>query len=237
VKTCTIAGCPKTHRARGLCVTHYNQRIQQNRHRKTDVPCGWCDKPCRKEPGRANRYEALYCSLRCRDLDHHHRGATCPVPTTHRTHPQYVPPLPVLRRRQPPTQPKQRAPRRFVAGTCHRCGASYLAQEYTDTARYCSLRCSRRMSKHRYRARKRAAYVEDVSPVRIFERDRWRCRLCNKRVHRHRVPPHPLAPVLDHVVPLAAGGTHEAANTQCAHFICNSVKGDRGHSEQLMLIG
>lgn len=236
MNTCAVERCPKPHRARGLCATHYNQRIQQNRHRKTEVACDWCGKPCQKERGRARRYGALFCSLRCRDLNRH-RGASCLVPVTHRAHPDYVPPLPVLWRRQPPAQPKQRAARRFVAGTCYRCGDPYLVEAYCAVVRYCSSRCCRAVSKHRYRARKREAYVEDVSPVRIFERDRWRCRLCNKRVRRDRVPPHPLAPVLDHVLPLAAGGTHEAANTQCAHFICNSVKSDRGHPEQLMLIG
>jgi 5-methylcytosine-specific restriction endonuclease McrA len=31
---------------------------------------------------------------------------------------------------------------------------------------------------------------------------------------------------LDHVVPLAKGGTHEPANTQIAHAVCNSRKND-----------
>jgi 5-methylcytosine-specific restriction endonuclease McrA len=36
-----------------------------------------------------------------------------------------------------------------------------------------------------------------------------------------------MAPTIDHVLALAAGGTHEMANVQAAHFICNSLKGDR----------
>lgn len=63
---------------------------------------------------------------------------------------------------------------------------------------------------------------------KIFERDGWRCQLCRKPVRRTAVVPHPLAPTLDHIVPLAAGGLHEPANVQTAHFICNSVRGAGG---------
>lgn len=49
--------------------------------------------------------------------------------------------------------------------------------------------------------------------------------------------PHPRAAVLDHVIPLARGGTHEPANVRTACFLCNSIKGDGGGNEQLMLIG
>lgn len=48
--------------------------------------------------------------------------------------------------------------------------------------------------------------------------------------------PHPKAPTIDHVVPLAEGGHDTRANVQLAHFLCNSIKG-RGGSQQLALIG
>ncbi|WP_261949456.1 HNH endonuclease [Rhodococcus sp. T9N] len=73
--------------------------------------------------------------------------------------------------------------------------------------------------------------------MKIFERDRWQCHICNTRVKRDMVVPHPLAPTIDHLIPLAAGGTHEPANVATAHFLCNSRKGDRGAGEQLALIG
>lgn len=84
---------------------------------------------------------------------------------------------------------------------------------------------------------KKLAFVEVVYRYRIFERDGWKCRLCDRKVDRDAVTPSPLAPTLDHVVPLSEGGTHEPANVQCAHFICNSRKGVRGVAEQLALIG
>ena len=72
---------------------------------------------------------------------------------------------------------------------------------------------------------------------KVFERDHWVCQLCRRKVNRTATAPHPKAPVIDHVIPLNKGGTHEPANVQCAHFICNSIKGDRGGGEQLALIG
>lgn len=237
-RTCTISGCVKPHLARGCCSTHYNQihQTKEQRHPKVSTPCAWCDKPCLKETGREKRYAGLFCSLECRDLWRSLLNGrnSCPIPLTHPAHPDYsAPGLPILWVRPEPKP----STRRWVAGNCHRCGKSYVAEDYMATARYCSLRCGRRVAKQRYRARKKDAYVADVSPARIYERDGWRCQLCRRKVKRDAVVPHPLAPVLDHIVPLAKGGTHEPSNAQCAHFLCNSLKSDRDDTVQLLLFG
>ena len=41
----------------------------------------------------------------------------------------------------------------------------------------------------------------------------------------------------DHILPLAAGGVHENANVQLAHFICNSRKRELPANDQLRLVG
>ena len=76
-----------------------------------------------------------------------------------------------------------------------------------------------------------------VSRHRVFERDKWTCQLCGKRVNRKATAPHPHAPTLDHVIPLSEGGEHTETNAQLAHFRCNTRKGNRGGGEQLALIG
>ena len=48
-RTCSIPGCDKAYRAKGLCSTHYNQQHQPDRHRKVRVPCAWCGTPVTKE--------------------------------------------------------------------------------------------------------------------------------------------------------------------------------------------
>lgn len=118
----------------------------------------------------------------------------------------------------------------FVAGRCACCGSYFVAPaaHVDKAALYCSPACARRTSKDRYRARKQSAFVESFGPVEIFERDRWICKLCGKRVKRSAEVPDPKAPVVDHIVPLAAGpengGVHARWNAQCAHFLCNSLK-------------
>lgn len=77
------------------------------------------------------------------------------------------------------------------------------------------------------RARERAAFVAPVDHIEIFERDGYICQLCGTGVlpfvnHRHR-----LYPSIDHIIPLAKGGTHEPSNVQTAHRGCNSSKGPR----------
>lgn len=113
----------------------------------------------------------------------------------------------------------------WIAGPCRRCGQEFVGRWHPSAVGYCSPTC------------KAADAKERVWRHKVYVRDGWRCQLCGKPVKRDAAVPHPLAPVLDHVIPLAVGGTHEPANVQCAHFLCNSVKGDRGGGEQLLLIG
>jgi 5-methylcytosine-specific restriction endonuclease McrA len=92
---------------------------------------------------------------------------------------------------------------------------------------YCSKRCQGRAHSSRRDARKRGAFVADVSPEVIYERDQWQCHLCGGAIDKTAQVPHPLAPTIDHVIPLAKGGTHEPDNVAAAHFLCNATKGDR----------
>jgi len=79
---------------------------------------------------------------------------------------------------------------------------------------------------------KRRAKTTEVdpsfSPQDIFNRDRWRCRICYKPTPaRLRNKNHHASPELDHVVPLARGGAHSLGNTQCLCRECNGWKSDR----------
>lgn len=115
-------------------------------------------------------------------------------------------------------------PRVFVAGFCPACGVSFVALAWTG-ARFCSPECSKRADRQTRRDRRRAAQgPERVFRWKVFERDDWICRLCLKPVKRDAVVPHPKAPTVDHILPLALGGAHVYENVQCAHFICNSRK-------------
>lgn len=77
--------------------------------------------------------------------------------------------------------------------------------------------------------------MSEVNRAEIFNRDRWTCQLCLKPVDGQLRSPHPMAASLDHVIPLARGGTHEPSNCQLAHHICNSVKSDNVAAAPLRL--
>lgn len=233
-RVCTVADCSRKHRAKGLCSTHWN-RLHGGPRTVSTVPCYVCGEPCQKTSGRPR----VVCSTQCRwFLQWPQRE--CPVPWRscadcgHRwVDRSMTTSCPSCRE----AQERLAKMGRWVMGWCRRCAEAFVIADNRMPAGYCSLRCQRRDSKDRRRARKRAAYVAPVSRRKVFERDGWRCGLCGKAVLRTAVAPHPRAPVIDHVIPLARGGTHEPANVQTAHFLCNSIKSDRGGGEQLMLIG
>lgn len=80
----------------------------------------------------------------------------------------------------------------------------------------------------RRRARKaNAAMGEPFTRTQVFERDEWRCYLCEEQVDRSLTWPHPLSPSLEHVVPLSRGGAHSFDNVRLAHLTCNVAKGAR----------
>jgi 5-methylcytosine-specific restriction endonuclease McrA len=118
-------------------------------------------------------------------------------------------------------RPKSRS---FVAGACLACGAGFVALAGTG-ARFCSPLCAKRSHRQLRQDRRRAAQGgQRVYRRKVFERDDWICRICRKPVKRDAVVPHPKAPTVDHILPLALGGAHVYENVQCAHFICNSRK-------------
>lgn len=177
-----------------------------------------CDKFC---PGCRRSFKAAcrsvrYCGERCRNR--------------------------VARRRAYKPKPKPK-----TAWQCIVCGDSFLAHTTRLRPMYCTNRCSKKAQKKkesckermRDYARRRCRSTktdEAISPFEIFARDGWRCGICGKKVKRFAQVPDPLAPTIDHIVPVSKGGEHTKQNVQCAHFLCNARRGDRG-SAQSRLFG
>lgn len=118
---------------------------------------------------------------------------------------------------------------------CKECSKLFIS-EYGDKRRtFCSDKCSakhgKRISKAVRRTRLRGAddnRIERVDPLFICERDGWRCYLCGiKTPRRLRGTCEPNAPEVDHVVPVARGGSHTEDNLKCCCRRCNHEKSDR----------
>lgn len=127
----------------------------------------------------------------------------------------------------------------FTSLICSECQASFIPKNRLQLR--CSTACGRkvkvRIASQRRRALKRGVGSERFSSVEVFDRDGWRCGLCQKRVDRRLAWPHPMSASLDHLVPLSEGGDHTRANTQLAHLFCNQSKHTSAQGEQLRLIG
>lgn len=118
---------------------------------------------------------------------------------------------------------------------CRACGSAFEAK--STKHHYCSDACKFRVWYPKKRAKRKAQMVGHVDPFRVFDRDGWKCQLCGTAAPRRlRGTNDPLAPELDHIIPLAAGGQHTYENTQCAHRSCNMAKGARP-AGQMLLIG
>jgi 5-methylcytosine-specific restriction endonuclease McrA len=115
---------------------------------------------------------------------------------------------------------------------CNLCGNEFRVKGSGSQRRlYCATcaglmqKIKRKEHKDKRRAIKRNAFVESVNRQHIYLRDRGCCGICGKKINKNFKAPHPMSLTLDHIIPLACGGTHEPKNVQLAHFICNSKKG------------
>jgi hypothetical protein len=78
-------------------------------------------------------------------------------------------------------------------------------------------------------ARARHAKVEREPNLhwrRLYEEDGPTCRICLWPVVLDGPHGDPCSPAMDHIIPMAKGGTHTRANVQLAHMACNSYKRD-----------
>lgn len=113
------------------------------------------------------------------------------------------------------------------ARVCRECGVSIATRG--PQARYCTV-CGPLVNRRINHARRRVARKtgEAVDPIKVFERDGWKCHLCLRMtLPGQRGSYHPRAPELDHIVPLAKGGSHTYANAACSCRKCNRLKRDR----------
>ena len=114
--------------------------------------------------------------------------------------------------------------------TCVHCSTEF---ESIRARRYCSKRCSIRAGAQRQDRRIRGRQAVSgalgkkvrVDKAAIGERDGWICHLCHEAIDWTLEWPNQRMATLDHLTPLAGGGTHDPTNVAIAHFDCNMRRG------------
>ena len=71
----------------------------------------------------------------------------------------------------------------------------------------------------------RIQFSKDVRG-RVYSKDRGICGICGKPVNRYEF-------TIDHIIPLAKGGSNDEDNLQVAHEFCNKVKGSYTENEYI----
>lgn len=108
---------------------------------------------------------------------------------------------------------------------CVECGASFVTG--AGKRIYCSKSCSWRVSHRRRRGMKKANGRGVYTTHGVAERDRWICGICSHIVPYGLRYPDPESASVDHILPLALGGSDLPENVQLAHLGCNRSKGAR----------
>lgn len=113
---------------------------------------------------------------------------------------------------------------------CEECGITIVALRGDKRRKFCSHCCSRRHSDRKKETQRRYRLIENgeidhnITLKKLIKRDNEMCYICNDKVNVNSNSNADEYPSIDHVIPVAKGGTHTWDNVRLAHRYCNSVK-------------
>jgi endogenous inhibitor of DNA gyrase (YacG/DUF329 family) len=99
---------------------------------------------------------------------------------------------------------------------CAACGIPI--ERYSSMQRYCSAKCKRSKSK-------RCGQVRKSVQAQVLARHGWWCHICNNLIDPNLGRLDRMAMTMDHLIPVALGGTDDVDNLKPAHRSCNSSRG------------
>lgn len=127
---------------------------------------------------------------------------------------------------------------------CNECGNVFSGKR--KGMKYCSDSCQNKHNNRSKEIRRRKKIKEngeihwDISLEKLIKKDKSICALCGSEVnvndYKTTREGHFVAgesyPSIDHIKPIAKGGTHTWDNVQLAHRVCNAVKSDKEIMEE-----
>ena len=129
--------------------------------------------------------------------------------------------------------------KRLAIHVCKNCGKEFcqMVTGYNSKS-YCSEKCQKRYfnrgkSEKRHKKLMQREHDKDISLEKLFKRDGGVCYMCGKRCNWSdgewkdgAYVAGPSYPSIDHVIPVAKGGTHTWSTVKLACRECNWKKGD-----------
>jgi endogenous inhibitor of DNA gyrase (YacG/DUF329 family) len=194
------------------CGADAHRRRQPTTHEK---PCTVCGRSIK------GTFRQKFCSAECSAIAHTKVCARCQQP--------FVADGYSDRRRFCSKRCRALASRTNIA-VCKNCNETFHFATHgrRDRPLYCCHPCylEDRFGIKRSRGRKAVMARSNTAKVRtaIFERDRYRCWLCEKPINARLKWPHPKSASIDHYIPVAEGGTDDPGNLCAAHLVCNIVR-------------
>lgn len=113
---------------------------------------------------------------------------------------------------------------------CEECGIPFKASSSRQI--YCTEACAnrtynrRKETMRRRRLRINGAIDHSINIAKLIKRDKGVCGICGGKVDSTVDSNDGDYPSIDHVIPVARGGTHTWDNVQLAHRRCNIIKSD-----------
>lgn len=218
--TCQWQDCDRPTFARGLCQRcHMRARRagSLSTFRSPDVECSHCGTLFAEGTKSGKRF----CSTECQGLAYKRAKAQERVSLLGERNCAFcLEPVPLERRADAKhcSTECQQSDWYFRHGDRLRQAARSWAQANPD-----------RRSEHHHRreARKAGIATERIDIDVVWARDNGHCWICSGLVDPDAKYPHPLSRSLDHIIPLAKGGSHTLNNVATAHLRCNISKKDR----------
>jgi hypothetical protein len=119
--------------------------------------------------------------------------------------------------------------------SCKSCNVLIMAKHpsYCVDCKQLNKKIARKKGKQ---ARARSSVkIHNVTSRKVFERDKWRCQLCNIKVQKNDYLLDNAAEV-DHIVPVSLGGVHSYSNVQTLCRKCNQTKSNKYHGQLVLAL-
>jgi predicted nucleic acid-binding Zn ribbon protein len=120
---------------------------------------------------------------------------------------------------------------------CPDCSRIVLRRSHGGSSKPCTpCRVIRNKAMNARKNHARRVAGEPVLSVNeIAERDGCRCHICHRKVDMSLSGKAKWGPTIEHIVPVSQGGTNDPGNLALAHRYCNTARGNRGHSQLLLV--